>query len=70
MDKNKKELCDKIYYMAKKRKSFNKICEELELKDYEVIGLITLMNQAGYNIDYLNGEIIVRKNPPKKSRYI
>lgn len=65
MDKNKKELCDKIYYMAKKRKSFNKICEELELKDYEVIGLITLMNQAGYNIDYLNGEIIVRKNPPK-----
>ena len=65
MDKNKKELCDKIYYMEKKRKSFNKICEELELKDYEVIGLITLMNQAGYNIDYLNGEIIVRKNPPK-----
>ena len=65
MDKNKKELCDKIYYMAKKRKSFNKICEELELKDYEVIGLIILMNQAGYNVDYLNGEVIVRKNPPK-----
>lgn len=65
MEKEKKELCDKIYYMAKKKKSFLKICEALELKDYEIVGLITLMNQAGYNIDYLNGEIIMRKNPPK-----
>ena len=30
-----KEICDKIYYLVKKKKSFLKICEELELKDYE-----------------------------------
>lgn len=61
----RKELCDKIYYMAKKKKSFKNICDDLELKDYEVAGLITLMNQEGYNIDFVNGEIVIRKNPPK-----
>ena len=42
-DKEKKQLCDRIYYMARKKKSFKEICEELELQDYEVAGLITLM---------------------------
>ena len=60
-----KEICDKIYYMAKKKKSFKEICEQLELKDYEVAGLVTLMAQQGYNIDFVNSEIIIRKNPPK-----
>ena len=60
-----KEICDKIYYMAKKGKSFNIICEELKLKDYEIIGLIVLMSQEGYNIDYIDGEIIIRKTPRK-----
>ena len=67
MEEKRKELCDKIYSMAKKKKSFLKICEELELKDYEVIGLITLMNQQGYNIDFINEEIIIRKNPQKNN---
>lgn len=60
-----KEICDKIYYMAKKKKSFQTICQELELKDYEIIGLVTLMAQNGYNIDFVNNEIIIRKTPPK-----
>lgn len=60
-----KEICDKIYYLVKKKKSFLKICEELELKDYEVVGLITIMSERGYNIDFVNGEIILRKTPPK-----
>lgn len=67
MEEKKKELCDKIYCMAKKKKSFLKICEELKLKDYEVVGLITLMNQQGYNIDFINEEIIIRKNPQKNN---
>ena len=60
-----KEICDKIYYMAKKGKSFNIICDELKLKDYEIIGLIILMSQEGYNIDYIDGEIVIRKTPKK-----
>ena len=60
-----KEICDKIYYMAKKKKSFKEICEQLELKDYEVAGLVILMAQQGYNIDFVNNEIIIRKTPPK-----
>ena len=62
---DKKEICDKIYYMAKKKHSFSQICEELELKDYEIIGLVSLMAQEGYNIDYVNNEIIIRKTPIK-----
>lgn len=62
----RKQLCDKIYYMAKKKKPFNKICEDLGLQDYEVAGLITLMNQSGYNIEYINGEVLVFKAPRKQ----
>ena len=58
-----KAICDKIYYMAKKKKTFLEICQALELKDYEIMGLITLMKENGYNIDYLNGEVIIRKTP-------
>ena len=61
----KKELCDKIFYMAKKKKSFAQICKDLKLQDYEVAGLITLMNQEGYSIDFLNGEVVVFKTPPQ-----
>lgn len=64
-DEKIKQICDKIYYMAKKKKSFVQICKDLELKDYEVAGLITMMHQQGYNIEYVNGEIIVMKIPPK-----
>ena len=64
-DEKMKQVCDKIYYMAKKKKSFVQICKDLELKDYEVAGLITMMHQQGYNIEYVNGEIIVMKTPPK-----
>lgn len=63
MDKN---ICDRIYYMAKKKKSFKEICEKLELKDYEVAGLVMLMSEHGYNIDFVNDEVIIRKTPPKQ----
>lgn len=58
-----KELFDKIKYLIKKKNSFVEICESLELKDYEVIGLIGLMKENGELVDYLNGEIIKLKAP-------
>lgn len=64
-DGREKELCQKIYLLAKKGKDFLTICKELELKEYEVIGLITLMEEEGYNINFTNGEIIFYKNPIK-----
>lgn len=60
-----KELCDKIKCLIKKQKSFIEICNELQLKDYEVIGLISLMKQDGELIDYVNGELVRLKTPPK-----
>lgn len=63
MEVDRKEICNRIYNMAKKGKSFLEICKTLELKDYEVIGLITVMHQEGYNIEFANGEIFVLKNP-------
>jgi hypothetical protein len=38
----------------------------LELKDYEVAGLISLMSQEGYNIEFSNGEVLVLKAPRKR----
>ena len=58
-----KELCNKIKCLIKKQKSFIEICNELQLKDYEVIGLIGLMKQDGELIDYVNGELVRLKTP-------
>jgi predicted phosphodiesterase len=59
------ELKQKIKYLIGKKKSLTKICEELELKDYEVVGLVELMKQDGELVDYVNGEIIKLKKPLK-----
>lgn len=58
-----KQILDKLKYLIKKKKSFLQICEELELKDYEIIGLVELLKQDGELIDYINGEIIRLKKP-------
>ena len=64
MEQNKrKEICDKIFALTKKKKSFLEICELLDLKDYELAGLITIMHDEGYNIEFVNGEIIMLKAP-------
>ena len=63
---DRKEAIDKLKYLINKGKSFSEICEKLELKDYEVIGLVELMKQEGELIDYLNGEIIKLKKPAQK----
>jgi predicted MPP superfamily phosphohydrolase len=66
MEGNKrKELCDKIFYLAKKKVPFMEICKRLELQDYEIVGLITLMHEQGYNIEFVNGELVVFKTPRK-----
>ena len=62
-----KELCEKIKILLKKKKGFVDICKELQLKDYEVIGLINLMKQDGELIDYVNGELVRLKTPPKNN---
>lgn len=62
-----KELCNKIKYLIKKKKGLSEICEMLDLKDYEVIGLVNLMKQDGELVDYVNGELVRLKTPPKVS---
>lgn len=60
-----KELLNKLKYLIKKKKNLSQICEELELKDYEVIGLVQLLKEDGFLADYINGEIVKLKTPPK-----
>lgn len=60
-----KELLNKLKYLINKKKSLQEICKELELKDYEVIGIVELLKQDGELIDYVNGEIIKLKKPKK-----
>ena len=61
-----KELKSKLKYLINKKKSLLEICEELKLKDYEVIGLVELMKQDGELIDFVNGEIVKLKKPIKQ----
>lgn len=58
-----KEIKNKLKYLINKKKDFATICKELELKDYEIIGLVQLMKQDGELIDYINGEIVKLKKP-------
>lgn len=56
-------LKNKLKYLVNKKKTLPEICETLELKDYEVIGLVELMKQDGELVDFVNGEIIKLKKP-------
>ena len=58
-----KELKNKLKYLINKKKDLSTICRELELKDYEIIGLVQLMKDDGELVDYVNGEIIKLKKP-------
>ena len=60
-----KELINKLKYLIKKKKNLQEICDTLELKDYEVIGIVELLKQDGELIDYVNGEIVRLKKPVK-----
>lgn len=60
-----KELCTKIKYLVGKHKTLSEICTILNLKDYEVVGLVDFMKQDGELIDFVNGEIVKLKKPPK-----
>ena len=62
-----KELIGKIKYLIKKKKTLQEICNELELKDYEVIGIVELMKQDGELIDFINGEIVKLKKPKQNN---
>lgn len=62
-----KELKNKLKYLINKKKDLSTICNELELKDYEVIGLVELMKQDGELVDYVNGEIVKLKKPTKSN---
>lgn len=58
-----KELKTRLKYLINKRKSFIEICEDLELEDYQVIGLVQLMKQDGDLVDFIDGEIVKLKKP-------
>ena len=60
-----KELIDKLKYLINKKKSLEEICTLLELKDYEVIGIVELLKEKGELYDYVNGQLIKLKKPVK-----
>jgi predicted phosphodiesterase len=60
-----KELINKLKYLINKKKSLSQICDELDLKDYEVIGIVELLKDDGFLADYIDGEIVKLKQPRK-----
>ena len=63
-------LKNKLKYLVSKKKTLLEICETLELKDYEVIGLVELMKQDGELLDYVNGEVIKLRKPITENKQI
>ena len=53
-----KELFDRIYILTKKERTLDEFCKILDMKDYEVLGLISLMKEKGYIIDYVDGKVL------------
>jgi predicted phosphodiesterase len=62
-----KDKMEKIRNYIEKKKNVKEICEELELQDYELYGLVELMKQEGYLYDIVNGEILKLKQPKKEN---
>lgn len=62
-----KELKNKLKYLINKKKDLVTICQELELKDYEVIGIVELMKQDGELVDFIDGEIVKLKKPKQNN---
>lgn len=59
-----KELIDKLLLLINKKKSLDIICKELNLSDYEVIGMVSVLKEQGYMVDYVDGHIVkVTKQP-------
>lgn len=46
-----KELKEKLLKLMGKEKSISKLCEKLELEEYELLGIIELLKREGHNLD-------------------
>ena len=62
-----KELVNKLKYLINKKKSLTAICKELELKDYEVYGIVQLLKNDGFLVDIIDGEIVKLKKPTQNN---
>lgn len=49
-------MYDKLLELIKKQKDFEKICKKLELKDYELYGLVEMLKNKGVNISIFNDD--------------
>lgn len=60
------ETFEKVQALIKKKKSLQEVSEILNLKDYEIIGLVKLMREQGYLVDYVDGDLIKLQKPTNK----
>ena len=58
MEKKKKKF--KIY-LKKRNPHIKAIMKDLDLKEYEVYGLVELLKQQGYQLEIVNGKIVKTK---------
>ena len=51
--------------VGKKGSSIKSVCEKLEIKDYELLGVIELLKQKGALLDVIDG-MVYRLSKPKQ----
>ena len=61
------EIKNKLKHLINKKKDLVTICQELDLKDYEVIGIVELMKQDGELVDFIDGKIVKLKKPKQNN---
>ena len=62
MNKTDRLLTSLTTYLTKKKPHISQIQKDLSLKDYEVLGLITLLNQKGYSLIVDDKGYIIKQN--------
>ena len=55
---NLDEVKSKLKKLVNKKTDFADICKELDVNEYELIGLVRILNESGDMIDYKDGKII------------
>jgi predicted phosphodiesterase len=66
------ELLEKFlhYLQLKKKPYIQKIVEDLDLKEYEVLGLIELLKQKGYYFEIINNQVVKIKPKRENDVYV
>ena len=58
-----KEIIDKVKFLIKKGIPLEEMAEKVGLSKEEIIGLVMILKEKGFLVDYIDGQIVKLKKP-------